>query len=213
MRASDRPAGRTRRRTTLPPRIVSPRRVGPAELYGQVAPLLAGGAAGEEALARLATPLQEDPALLDLRFEPDASRTLAAELAVLDDAARERHTQHALPSLVPPHLGREAERLFVRVEGRSAEPVARRALALGRYFALLDDLEGASGAGQNPLWHLLFELTLAELPENVPLADALAFEGGPATKPAVRAAPSLSTALRLAVDAVLDEEGVAARTA
>lgn len=213
MRSSDRPASRNRRRTTLPPRLVPARRVGPAELYGEVAPLLAGGAAGEEALARLSTLLQEDPALLDLRFSPDASRDLAAELAVLDDAARERHVQHVLPSLVPAQLGREAERLFVRVEGRSPETVTRRALALGRYFALLDDLEGASGAGQNPLWHLLFELTLAELPENLPVPDALAFEGGPVNRSAPRPAPSLQTALRLAVDAVLDEEGVAARTA
>jgi len=193
--------------------VVPARHVGPAELYEEVAPLLAEGPAGEEALSRLARLLQEDPALLDLRFQPAAAARLSDELAVLDDAARERHTAHALPALVPPRLGRDALAAFERVGARTSDPLARGALALGRYFALLDDSEGAAAAGKNPLWHLLFELTLAELPEASPRPDPLALEAGPPAPSTPRTPPRLDAALRLAVEAGLEEPRPAARSA
>lgn len=193
------PEGRrvgTRRKVRWTPRLVAPlvrpRRAGPAELFAQVAPLLAGGSAGAEAMERLAELLQDDPALIDLRF--DESATLHAVrsfssggTALLADARRAELHARALPALVPPRFGRKVADALAAVASRRADPRDRMALALGRYFAILDDVEGAAGAGANPLWQLLLELTSADargaglegrellrLPDEEPEAPALA---------------------------------------
>jgi hypothetical protein len=170
MAAEGRRAG-TRRRIPWSPHLSSPllraRRAGPAELFAQVAPLLAGGSAGQDALAHLAELLQDDPALIDLRFDEHevlhAMRALAPSSPSGQPEA-ERDLLHArlLPGLVPPRFGKQVADALAAASARRADPRDRLALALGRYFAILDDVEGAAGAGQNPLWQLLLDLTWSE---------------------------------------------------
>jgi hypothetical protein len=188
-------ANETRRKIRWTPHLpealaAEPRRAGPAELFTQVAPLLAGGRTGQDAIERLAELLQEDPALIDLRFDEaevlHAVRTFVPGSPLeLDDEHRAVLFARTLPSLVPPRFGRKAAEALGTAAARRTEPLDRLALALGRYLAILDDVEGAAGAGQNPLWQLLLELTWGEARAAAPEGrDVLHLPDGEAPAPA-----------------------------
>lgn len=160
-----------RRRARVKPQLSvgppeRPRRVGPADLFAQVAPLLAEPRAGQDALERLVELLQEDPALIDLRLDEggvvSAVRNASPTGIPAGEPQREALFLRVLPSVVPPRFGRELADAFASVSQRRPDPRDRAALALGRYLALLDDVEGAPGTGRNALWRALLELTWLE---------------------------------------------------